>query len=210
MKFLSIFSRQSNLRILNHQLHFVSILIFQRLYGGMKMCYETTERIIRYFFSLSFYTRSLLETIPPRGIVSPQTTRCRIGNGRIQGCSVNSVMKDVPNASSQLVISGAFCLSLECWDWQAKMFYGNASSFTPVELVSELPITLRVILVVSACVASTLGNVIILVVFFISVKLKGNNRCRVIDIIIASLAVAALCRSIVLGPIRAACFVKGK
>lgn len=89
------------------------------------------------------------------------------------------------------------------------MFYENASSFTPIELTSELPVTLRVILVVTACFGSVLGNIVILVIFSMSLQGKGSNRCRVIDIIIASLAVAAVCRGLVLGPTRAICFIKG-
>ncbi|KFM79406.1 Trace amine-associated receptor 6, partial [Stegodyphus mimosarum] len=89
----------------------------------------------------------------------------------------------------------------------------NSTTFVSLKSTNDIFLPFRVVLVVSACIASTMGNVVILVIFSASkreIKNKRSNRCRVIDIIIASIAIAALGRSLLLGPLQTACFTQGE
>ncbi|KAG8193239.1 hypothetical protein JTE90_005586 [Oedothorax gibbosus] len=69
-------------------------------------------------------------------------------------------------------------------------------------------VSVRVSLVLGSSAVSTLGNLFVLVIFSRSVG--GGVRHRIVDIILAALALTALVRALLLGPIQATCFITGE
>ncbi|GIY20717.1 hypothetical protein CEXT_548761 [Caerostris extrusa] len=97
-------------------------------------------------------------------------------------------------------------------DTTSSMLSDNSTSLSTLESSNSLPVILKVTLGGKCVHYLHFRQRVFLLIFSRSLreKRRNNNRYRVIDIILASLAILALCRSVLLGPTQTVSFISGK